>query len=80
MIHAVRTVLTAEWQRTHHHCEVWLRIFDLRRIPSSYLSLTCEKAMHYNINFDMGSNCSTVLAYILCIQVKISNINPALAN
>jgi len=69
MIHAVRTVLTAEWQRTHHHYEVWLRIFDLRRVPS-YLSLTCKKAMQYNINFDMGSNWSTVLANILYIQVK----------
>lgn len=81
VIHAVRTVLTAEWERTHHHCKVWLRIFDLRRVPSNYLSLTCKKkAMQYNINFDMGSNCSTVLVYILSIQIKSQHINPALAN
>lgn len=35
--------LTVEWHRTHLHCGMWLRIFDLRRVPSNYLSPTWKK-------------------------------------
>jgi len=35
MIHGARAVLTVEWQRTRLHCGMWLRIFDLHRVPSN---------------------------------------------